>query len=259
MKMDKKIVAFIVGLLAIIIIGGCITKEDPEQVFRDALIKEKNITSMEGTYLATSTMIDKKISSISSEVTTFIKDDKRLDEMRWEVESKPMFGKVYILGSDTYICTEASGNWACTKPGYSVPSPEFSKMMMENLFNKGAFFFGDGVEDKIIAERECKDVKMAVDISKLSKDEKGFILALGALPQFAGLDEYLLAIKTFDMAICIDTKTGVGIRNNIHLELVKNQLPEGAIYATEINVTLTEFKLNVMIPDNVFLLPKSNI
>jgi len=120
------------------------------------------------------------------------------------------------------------------------------------MYEKGAMVFVEpsgrtaGEKQKIINGKTCNQLNINVDVSKLSKEEKYFILAISGLSSVKEPDKYANLINSFSMSMCVIE--GIELESEYFLSV-------GKANTYKVHTIIKNYEVNKEIPDSLFILP----
>jgi hypothetical protein len=223
-------------------------------IFEQHLTNLKRIQSIELEYESTFT-ITSNSHTITVEISgkAYRKGNNRFDESIVKVGDKAANVRTYIFDDEVYICSNIEGKWQCNKVETFISlSNEASLRIIENMYGKGAMIFIEpagrttGEKQKTIGGKTCNQLNIEVDISKLSKEEKYFILAMSGLSSVKEPDEYVAPIDSFYMNMCVFE--GVELESEYILNI-------GRADTYKVYTIIKSYEINKEIPASLFILP----
>jgi hypothetical protein len=259
----SKTLIYVIILLILVGIGGFlffqlkpITRPEntKSSIFEQYLSNAKRIQSAELEYESTFTITsDSNITTVEIGGKVYRKGNNRLDETIVKAENKVTNVRAYIFDDKVYVCPNIEGKWQCneTKTFISL-SNEASLRVIESMYEKGAMVFVEssgrtaGERQRTIDGKTCNQLNIDIDISKLSKEEKYFILAISGLSSVKEPDKYANLIKNFSMSMCV--AEGVELESEYTLNIGK-----ATIY--KVHTIIKSYEINKEIPDSLFILP----
>jgi hypothetical protein len=256
---ENKKLFYAISLLILVGVGGFLffkikpnfqPENTKSSIFEQHLSSAKRIQSIELEYEST-IIITSNSNVIKVEISgkTYVKGNNRLDETVVKAGDKITNLRTYIFDDKVYMCPNIEGKWQCNKVETIVSlSNEASLRALENMYKKGAMVFvetaGRTAGGRTINGKTCSQLSINVDISKLSKEEKYFILAKSGLSTVKDPDKYL--IDSFSMNICV--AEGVELESEYVLSIGKTN-------TYKVHTTVKSYEINREIPDSLFLLP----
>jgi len=258
-----KILIYVIILLILIGVGMFLffqlkptarPENTKSSVFEQYLSSAKSIQSAELEYESTFTITSgSNVTTVEISGKTYRKGNNRLDETIVKAENKIANIRAYIFNDKVYVCPNIDGKWQCneTKTFISL-SNEASLRVIESMYKKGAMIFVEpsgrsaGERQRTIGGRSCNQLDINIDLSKLSKEEKYFILAMCGLSSVKEPDKYANLINNFSMSMCV--VESVELENEYTLNIGKAN-----IY--KVHTIIKSYEINKEIPDSLFILP----
>jgi hypothetical protein len=258
-----KILIYVIILLILVGVGGFLffqlklavrPENTKSSVFEQYLSSAKRIQSAELEYESTFTITsNSNITIVEITGKAYRKGNNRLDETIVRAENKITNIKAYIFDDKVYACPNIEGRWQCNKLETFISlSNEASLKAIEGMYEKGAMFFVEpsgrtaGERQRTINGKTCNQLNINVDVSKLSKEEKYFILAISGLSSVKEPDKYVNLINNFSMSMCV--------AEDVELES-EHVLNIGKANTYKVHTVIKNYEINKEIPDSLFILP----
>jgi|GEM_PF-6310807 len=138
----------------------------------------------------------------------------------------------FVLPDGTFSCVKEMDEWMCQEGEQAAAGTEIApeEDEMKELIEKGALEFIGNIEEKEIMGRNCKQVEMKIDVSKMEDDE------------MEGVEEAVINMKN-----CYDTETGIPLIENLGFEVPGESL--------SIEMKIDSLELGAEMPEDIFDLP----
>jgi hypothetical protein len=252
---------YVITLLVLVGLGGFLFFQlkpnvQPENtknpIFEQYLSSAKRIQSIELEYESTLTLTsNSNVTTVEISGKTYRKGNNRFDEAVVRAGDKIANVRTYIFNDKVYVCPNIEGKWQCNQVETIVSlSNEASLRTLENMYGKGAMVFvepaGRTAGARTIDGKTCNQLSINVDMSKLSKEEKYFILAISGLSTVKDPDKYADLIDSFSMNLCV--AEGVELESEYVLNIGKTN-------TYKVHTTIKSYEINKEIPDSLFILP----
>jgi hypothetical protein len=258
-----KILIYIIILLILVGVGGFLffqlklavrPENTMSSVFEQYLSSAKRIQSAELEYESTFTITsNSNITTVEINGKAYRKGNNRFDETVVKAENKTTNIRTYFFDDKVYVCPNVDGRWECNEMKTFISlSNEDSLRFIENMYEKGAMVFvepaGRTVSErqKTINGKTCNLLNIDFDLSKLSKEEKYFILAMGGLSSVKEPDKYAGLINNFSMSMCV--VEGLELESEYVLNI-------GKANTYKVHTVMKSYEINKEIPDSFFILP----
>jgi hypothetical protein len=177
----------------------------------------------------------------------FRKGNNEFDEAAVKVGDVVTNVRTYIFGDEVYVCPRVEGEWRCSRVETIVSlSSEASLRTIGDMYEKGAMVFEPVGGQRTIDGKTCSQLKINVDVLKLSRREKLFILAISGLSTVKEPDKYAEMIEGFSMNIWV--ADGVELESEYALDLGKTD-------TYEMHTVVKSYEINGEIRDFLFILP----
>jgi len=223
-------------------------------MFEQYLTSLKRIQSIELEYESIFT-ITSNSDTITAEVSgkAYGKGNNRFDESIVKIGDKTANVRTYFFDGKVYVCPNIERKWQCNRVETFISlSNEASLRIIENMYGKGAMVFVEpagrttGERQKTINGRTCNQLSIEVDVSKLSREEKYFILAISGLSSVKEPDKYAAMIDSFSMNVCV--VEGVELESEYILNIGKSN-------TYKVFTIIRSYEINKEIPASLFILP----
>jgi len=223
-------------------------------IFEQHLTSLKRIQSIELEYESIFT-ITSNSDTITAEVSgkAYRKGNNRFDESIVKMGDKTANVRTYFFDDKVYVCPNIERKWQCNRVETFISlSTETSLRMIENMYRKGALVFAKPAgrttseKQETISGRTCNQLSIEVDISKLSREEKYFILAISGLSSVKEPDKYAAMINSFSMDMCV--VEGVELESKYILNIGKTN-------TYKVYTIIKSYEINKEVPDSFFILP----
>jgi hypothetical protein len=231
---------------------------DARATFEAWLAAARGIESAREDYKGTIEAVSKEPSQstmIIIDGQIYAKGNNSLEELEVTVGKTKQQIREYLFQDKVFVATMVQGQWKATEatPPIYFNSDE-SQAEIESLYQKGAFILEDKVEPRLVSGEECNELRLSVDLTKLSLVDRKFLLFSGGLSNISDIDTYANAIKSFAMRLSV-LPNGMMLESEIILELNPDALPPDGIISSDVVGTITHYEINPVIPDSLFVLP----
>lgn len=257
-RKSKRLFCAVILLILVVVCGFLFFQFRPNvqpentrsSIFEQYLASAKSIQSVELEYESTLTVTsDSNVTKVEISGKTYRKGDNRFDEAVVKAGNTTTNVRTYIFSDKVYMCPNVDGKWQCNKVETIVSLSEGASLRaLENMYGKGAMVFVEPAEGTVggrtIDGKTCSQLSINVDVSKLSKEEKYFILAWCGLSTVKDPDNYV--IDSFSMNMCV--AEGVELESEYVLNISKT-------YTLIVHTTVKSYEINKEIPDSLFILP----
>jgi hypothetical protein len=235
------------GLLFFLLRQNAPPENTKNPIFEQHLSSAKKIQSIVLEYESNLTITSNSTTTvieISGKI--FRKGNNEFDEAAVKVGDVVTNVRTYIFGDEVYVCPRVEGEWRCSRvETITSLSSEACLRTIETIYEKGAMVFEPVGDQRTIDGKTCSQLRINVDVSKLSRQEKLFILAISGLSTVKEPDKYAEMIEGFSMNIWV--ADGVELESEYALDLGKT-----ATY--RMRTVMRSYEINVEIPDFLFIL-----
>jgi hypothetical protein len=231
---------------------------DARATFEAWLAAARGIESTQEDYKGTIERVTKgtpQPTIIMIEGQLYIKGNNTLEELELTLGTTKQQIREYLFQDKVFVATMVQGQWKAqeaTPPIYF--NPDETQAEIESLCQKDAFVLEDKVEPTLVSGEECNELRLSVDLTRLSLVDRKFLLYSGGLPDVSDVDTYVNAISSFTMRLCI-LPNGMMPESESILELNPDALPPDGVVSSHVVNTITHYEINPVIPDSLFVLP----
>jgi hypothetical protein len=238
--------------------GGATLTKDAKSIFETWLEAAKALESMREDNSSVIEMCTKGSSQctrVDIEGQLYVKDNKQLDELELTVGTTKQKIRQYLFEDEVYVATMVEGEWVANKVDLSIYfNSDEGEAKMESLYKRGALVVGTAVETKSIAGEECACVMLSAQLSKLSLEDKKFLLFSGGFSAMPDVDPYVDALKSYNAKLCV-LPNGMVLESETNLEFDADALPPDGIVSSHILSTVLDYEIAPVIPVLLFDLP----
>lgn len=226
--------------------------------FEAWLAAARGIESTQEDYKGTIEAVSKEPSQstmIIIEGQIHIKGYNSLEELEVTVGKTKQQIREYLFQDKVFVATMVQGQWKAieaTPPIYF--NSDESQAEIESLYQKGAVILEDKVEPRLVSGEECNQLRLSVDLTRLSPVDRKFLLFSGGLSNISDVDTYVNAINSFAMRLSV-LPNGMTLESETILELNPDALPPDGVVSSDVVNTITHYEINPVIPDSLFVLP----
>jgi hypothetical protein len=184
-----------------------------------------------------------------------VKGTNSLEELEITVGKTKQQIREYLFQDKVFVATMVQGQWKAkeaTPPIYF--NSDETQAEIESLYQKGAVILEDKVEPRLVSGEQCNELRLSVDLTKLSLVDRKFMLFSGGLPNISDVDTYANAINSFAMRLSV-LPNGMMLESEAILELNPDALPPDGVVSSDVVSTITHYEINPVIPDSLFVLP----